>query len=89
MMTKHRVFHNRLSRANRLEEIPKVRLHLVPGNTAIADSFKCRLLAGNRIVLLVPLLEIGLTHALGKTRCVIAGREVHAGLWDIGGAKFG
>src|SRR5439155_1061979 len=43
MMTKHRVFHNRLSRANRLEEIPKVRLHFVAGNTAIADSFQCRL----------------------------------------------
>jgi len=54
MMTKHRVFYNRLSCAKRLEEIPKVRLHLVPGNTAIADSLKCRLLAGSRIVLLDP-----------------------------------
>src|SRR5258708_40367479 len=54
-------------RPHRLEIIPQVWFHFVPGSAAIAEPFHGELLARRGVALLVPFLDILLAHRARKT----------------------
>ena len=58
IVTEHDVLDDRLTRANRLEEVPEVRAYVVVIGAAEGDRLRHRHLADLGIVLLVPLLEV-------------------------------
>src|SRR5437588_6276522 len=82
------VFDDRLSTAHRLKEIPQMRLHLVPGNTAVSNTFWGGFAPGRRIVLFVPFFEVFLAQRLGEAERIITGREVHARLRSKSRGEF-
>ena len=53
------ILNERLTRANRLEEFPEVWLQVVVISSVIGHGFESRLFARGRIVLLVPLFNVG------------------------------
>src|ERR1700682_2069255 len=65
-----------------------MRFNVVPGISAIVEPFESWFLPGGRIVLLVPLLEIGFTQLARKTYRVVAPTGVFASLRRISNRVF-
>src|ERR1700747_3012438 len=84
-----RVFDDRLSGADVLEEIPEVRADVIPVVSFIRVGLAERLLANLRVMLCVPFLEIRFAHRGGIAFRVVAGLFFLAGLWSEGHAEFG
>src|ERR1700722_7324611 len=84
MMPEDRVLNDRLARLNRLEELPQMRPQIVVIISGIGQGFESRLFARNRIVFLMPLLDIGASEAPGVRACVVARGFVYARLGDMG-----
>jgi len=72
-----------------LEEFPEMRLELVPGDAAIGEGLRERLLAGSGVMLGVEFFEVFLPHGAGIAAGVAAGRFFLAGLRGIGDGRFG
>src|SRR6266702_271721 len=82
------VFRHRLAVLHALEEFPEMRFFLVPGDPAIRESFGDGFFAGLRVVLRMPLLEVGLSHCARIADGVIAWRFVFTGLREVGDGGF-
>src|ERR1700757_2872184 len=52
------------------------------------DRLWCRFPSGNGIVLLMPLLDVGVSHGRWKRRRIIAWRSIDTGLRNICNAEF-
>src|SRR5437867_10717583 len=89
VVSKHCILHNRLTRTYRLEEVPQMRLDVVPGNASIRDSFEGWFFPRNRIVFLMPLLEIFFAQGLRETKGVITWRCIHSGLRNVRQRELG
>ena len=74
------IFGYRLARFDSLEEIPKVRSHVVPIVAVINRAVVRRFVAGYGIVLGMPLLLIFTAQFFREAVRVVAGRSIYAAL---------
>src|SRR5262249_200448 len=84
MMTEHCILHHRFSALDGAEEIPQMRLHVIEIISLVVGGFCEWFLAGLRIVLCMPLLQILLAHGPWEAHRIVAGRGVLASLRRIG-----
>src|SRR4051812_9743287 len=82
------VLHDRLAGTNGLEEVPEVRPQIIVVVALNGDAFGCGLLAGCRVVLLVPFFYVRVPEASRIRSGVVAGRCVHTGLGSVRDAEF-
>src|SRR5581483_10364545 len=80
VVPEHRIFRDVLARLHRLEENVQVRTHIVPIVAAVNRVLVLGFFAQGRIMLLMPLFEIGLAQLRWEARSIVTGRGVDAGL---------
>src|SRR6202042_1407447 len=89
VMAEDGVFRDVAVGADRLEKIPDVRFQLIPRCARVRKSFERRLLAGFRIILLMPLFGVRFAPRVRKTSRVITWLTVLAGLPPVFDFVFG
>src|SRR5215472_3364096 len=82
------VFDDRLARLDRREEVPKVRLHVVKIVALKGVILTHRLFAHRRIMLLMPLFEVGFAHRIREAIGVIARRGIFSRLGIMSDAEL-
>src|ERR1700733_1490277 len=86
MVSEDNILEHRFPRSDRLKEPPKMRPQVVVIIPAVALGFKRGLLAGNRVMFLMPLFGVSIPEAAGIGAGVVAGAKVYPRLWDVANA---
>ena len=83
MVSEDNVLQHRFSRPDRLKEPPKMWPQVVVIIPGIGSGFKGGLFAGNRVMFLMPLLDVNTPEPVGIGAGVVTGAKIDARLRDV------